>query len=345
MTFSKSEELTSSAIRTKLRLDSSSAPTSAPTTPNPDVSAPMRERFPHGSLPPGSQQLGTQQSIPQQQPNAQKPSPKELPKEPPAESNGLGIVEAAPEILVPTRSSPPKRMDSKTVPIRQASMPVPEIDPGPGVQSSDALQPSAKARDVVTSPIADSSIAQRDQAEAFARAKAQAEADHLRAANDGMERRRVEQEEVERRQAAERLRREEQRRAEAVEREERERTEAIRLREEEQARIAAEKLVVFRTTFLQQLTFCLRRAEKDRIEQARLDKLRREEEERSRKELAKKQDRDNLRNRFVELRQTGGVMLRGHISVQGGSSMVGQACVSRDCAHREFSFGKGDGLN
>ncbi|ORY75011.1 hypothetical protein BCR35DRAFT_306418 [Leucosporidium creatinivorum] len=114
------------------------------------------------------------------------------------------------------------------------------------------------------------------------------------------ERLQLEREEKARREAAERLRREEQRRAEEKERAE---LEKARREEEERTRLAKiemEKLV----------------------ESQRLEKKLKEEAELKRKAEEKLRERAELQQRFADLKPTGEIMLKGHVSVQGGASML-----------------------
>ncbi|GAA5889969.1 hypothetical protein JCM5296_003665 [Sporobolomyces johnsonii] len=139
----------------------------------------------------------------------------------------------------------------------------------------------------------------RVEAEREARARWRAE-EAERERLDAVERRRLEAEELARREAAARLRREEERVALEREREEAER---LRREEEERTRQAREEMRLL-------------------IEREKLEKKLREEEELKRLEATKVREQEERRRRFVELRDAGEVMLRGAVSVQGGSSML-----------------------
>ncbi|GAA5951479.1 hypothetical protein JCM21900_001578 [Sporobolomyces salmonicolor] len=139
----------------------------------------------------------------------------------------------------------------------------------------------------------------RAEAEREARARSEAEKAE-RERLDAIERRRLEAEELARREAAARLRREEERVALEREREEAERQ---RREEEERTRQAREEMRLL-------------------IEREKLERKLREEEELKRMEVMKVREQEERQKRFVALRDAGEVMLRGAVSVQGGSSML-----------------------
>ncbi|KAK4699828.1 hypothetical protein P7C70_g6426, partial [Phenoliferia sp. Uapishka_3] len=147
----------------------------------------------------------------------------------------------------------------------------------------------------------------RQTAETEARARWGRERDRL----EGEERARLEKEELARREAGERLRREEVRRAEALVRAREREEEERRAQKEEKVRIEEEERV--------------REEEGERrliAEQERLEKKLRDEAEVRRKLEMKEQERGELVRRFAAAKKEGAVMLSGHVTVQGGASVV-----------------------
>lgn len=143
---------------------------------------------------------------------------------------------------------------------------------------------------------------QAKQAE-IARAKEWNDQEAERSRLEKEERERLEREERDRRAAADRLRREEEYLAESLRKEQE--AEAARLRAEEDAE----------------------RAEQNRLAQIEKDKQREEEKQRlveqSRlKAVERQKEHDRLKGEFASLSQSGGVMLRGFLSVQGGNSIM-----------------------
>ncbi|KAM0756067.1 hypothetical protein T439DRAFT_19808 [Meredithblackwellia eburnea MCA 4105] len=149
----------------------------------------------------------------------------------------------------------------------------------------------------------------RIQAEADARAKWESE-ERERERLDEEERRMLEREELARREAAERLRREEQRRADAIEAARRKEEEAKQREEDEKERIAEE----LRTREAREEMRLM-------IEQERLQRKLEAEEEQRKKDEQERIRRKELFERFEVAAKSGGVMLTGNVTVQGGSSI------------------------
>lgn len=110
----------------------------------------------------------------------------------------------------------------------------------------------------------------------------------------------LEREERDRREAADRLRREELRRAE-----EKEKAEAELARKAEEERVRAAK-----------------QEEQKLLAARRLEEQLKAEEEARRRDEERRQAREQLQANFVAAKQSGDVMLQGHVSVQGGNSIV-----------------------